>query len=122
MGSCLRGTFTNTGAAERFGVRYVSPAMRATVMSAVAVPALMFAGCGGTSEPYHQGRTAACLEKQGFVVRYGPRPVDLTVYEEQTGANRLRLGVLRFYGSSGEADDATEASSRQFKDTYRNVF
>ncbi len=91
-------------------------------MSAVAVAAAMVAGCGGAPEPYHQGRTASCLEKQGFVVGYGPRPVDLSVYEEQTGGSRLRLGVLRFYSSSGEAMDAAEASPRQFKDTYRNVF
>jgi hypothetical protein len=82
---------------------------------------VMLAGCGGSSALYHQGRTAACLEKQGFVVRYGPRPVDVSVFEEQTGGSRLRLGVFRFYGSSGEADDAAEASPRQFKDTYRNV-
>jgi hypothetical protein len=96
--------------------------MRGTVMSAVALAAVLFAGCGGAPERYHQGRTASCLEKQGFVVGYGPRPVDLSVYDEQTGRNRLRLGVLRFYSSSGEAEDAAEASPRQFKDTYRNVF
>jgi hypothetical protein len=110
--------------------------MRRTLGVVLSIAALMLTACGGSERTYSQGRTAACLEREGFLVRYGPRPTELTVYAKRvelpqlTGrrgvfrrrGGDLRLGAFRFYSSTADADHALESSPRQLKDTFDNVF
>jgi hypothetical protein len=64
-------------------------------------------GCGGSESEYQQASTAECLRERGFVVRVGPRPTELTVYARHwAGTSHIRIGVLRFYESSAEAEQA----------------
>ena len=75
-------------------------------------------GCGGSEPEYQQASTAECLRGLGFVVRVGPRPTELTVYERHwTGTSHLRIGVLRFYESSADAEQA----ERQLAEAERSV-
>ena len=75
-------------------------------------------GCGGSEPKFQQTATAECLRGEGFVVRVGPRPTELTVYERHwTGTSHIRIGVLRFYDSSAEAEQAV----RQLAEAERSV-
>lgn len=95
--------------------------MKAALVTVALTVVLAGVGCSSESR-YNQGQTAECLDTRGFDVRYGPRPTDLSIFSRNVGSSLSRLGVFRFYESSGEAKDAAQQSPRQFKETFRNVF
>jgi hypothetical protein len=80
-------------------------------------------GCGVSEPEYQQAGTADCLRERGFLVRVvGPLPTELTVFARHwTGTSHYRIGVLRFYASSAEAEQATRESSSPARGTHHNV-
>ena len=97
--------------------------MRLLAFVRAAAVSVAVAGCGDSERVYQQTGTADCLRGRGFLVRVvGPRPTELTVFARHwTGTSHYRIGVLRFYESSAEADQAMRRTSPPARGTHHNV-